>query len=265
MGNDFGWAVTQMLKGKEVRRTEWNRLRYDARLAIDSRGIYMPVSCLGQRLYRISEIDPVNITATDWEEYRPLPHAATPYTVNIDQAFKDVREFMTEISSRTGRWMPGMPGSFDLVRNSRIRMIFEEWNETATAIEKGDEAGELDGLVDFLYVIVGGAIETETVRDCMTMPFTGEPLHSALGWAIRMRSWSNIITSSAIEAATQHMTKSGLPVGAAWDEVHAANMRKFNGGHYDTEKGKWCKPEGWVGPDIAGILKRYPRKTNANQ
>ena len=45
----------------------------------------------------------------------------------------------------------------------------------------------------------------------------------------------------------------GIPLGAVWDEVQAANMRKVNS---ETGKvtrrpdGKILKPEGWYGPDI---------------
>ncbi len=263
MGNDFGWAVTQMLQGKEVRRPDWTN---QSRMAIRNGCFMLPDNGYGSINHDFGRLRPAYITATDWEEYRQLPHSATPYTVNIDQAFKDVREFMTEISRRTGRWMPGMPGNFDLVRNSRIRMIFEEWNETATAIECKDEAGELDGLVDLLYVIIGAGIETETASIGYPCVINLELLSAALSMAIRVRpNDDGTPITMSIDALKQYFAKSGLPVGAAWDEVHAANMRKLDGGKYDKAKGKLCKPEGWVGPDIDGVLKRYPRKTNANK
>lgn len=261
MGNDFGWAVTQMLKGKNCRCASW----HDKTAHWTIRGEKFEYTASREGTRPFDSLNHGAVIATDWEEYLPLPHAATPYTVNIEQAFEDVREFMTEISRRAGRWMPGMPGSFDLVRNSRIRMIFEEWNETATAIERKDEAGELDGLVDLLYVIVGGAIETEIPAGSFYRDVLGEHLSKAVACAIAARpGWYDSIHVS-INTLEQYFVKSGLPVGAAWDEVHAANMRKFNGGHYDAQKGKWCKPADWVGPDITGILKRYPRKTDASK
>lgn len=46
----------------------------------------------------------------------------------------------------------------------------------------------------------------------------------------------------------------GIDLSAVWDEVHAANMRKVGGPV--REDGKRLKPEGWVGPDIEGVLRR---------
>lgn len=46
----------------------------------------------------------------------------------------------------------------------------------------------------------------------------------------------------------------GIDLEPFWDEVHAANMRKVNGPV--REDGKMLKPEGWVAPDIAGVLAR---------
>lgn len=44
----------------------------------------------------------------------------------------------------------------------------------------------------------------------------------------------------------------GINGGPVLDEVHAANMRKV-GGPVRAD-GKCLKPEGWVGPDIGGVL-----------
>lgn len=45
----------------------------------------------------------------------------------------------------------------------------------------------------------------------------------------------------------------GIDVRPVWAEVHAANMRKVGGG--TNALGKILKPEGWVGPDIEGVLR----------
>lgn len=46
----------------------------------------------------------------------------------------------------------------------------------------------------------------------------------------------------------------GIPA-EVWDEVQRTNMAKFPGGRiFRREDGKILKPEGWVPPDIAGIL-----------
>lgn len=47
----------------------------------------------------------------------------------------------------------------------------------------------------------------------------------------------------------------GIPLGPLWKEVHAANMRKTTGPK--REDGKQLKPDGWVGPDIEGVLRKY--------
>lgn len=48
----------------------------------------------------------------------------------------------------------------------------------------------------------------------------------------------------------------GIDIEPVFEEVHAANMRKFAEGGYRREDGKWMKPSDWVGPDVAGILRR---------
>ena len=54
----------------------------------------------------------------------------------------------------------------------------------------------------------------------------------------------------------------GFPLQAAWDEVHAANMRKVGGPK--SADGKQLKPKGWVGPDIEGLLQRE-KEINQNE
>lgn len=44
----------------------------------------------------------------------------------------------------------------------------------------------------------------------------------------------------------------GIPLGAVWAEVHAANMRKVGGGRRGD--GKVLKPEGWQPPDVYGAV-----------
>ncbi len=48
----------------------------------------------------------------------------------------------------------------------------------------------------------------------------------------------------------------GLPLGAVFSEVHAANMRKVgpDGKVQRREDGKVVKPPGWRGPDVARVL-----------
>ncbi|MOA28990.1 Phosphoribosyl-ATP pyrophosphohydrolase [compost metagenome] len=51
---------------------------------------------------------------------------------------------------------------------------------------------------------------------------------------------------------------SALPLAALWEEVHSANMRKERGTEGTSKYGNKydiVKPEGWVGPDIAKVLR----------
>lgn len=54
----------------------------------------------------------------------------------------------------------------------------------------------------------------------------------------------------------------GIPLGAVFDEVHAANMRKVgpDGKVIRRPDGKVVKPEGWRGPDVAAVLARFGMK-----
>lgn len=45
----------------------------------------------------------------------------------------------------------------------------------------------------------------------------------------------------------------GIDIRPIWDEVHRTNMTKVKGPR--REDGKILKPEGWIPPDIQGILK----------
>lgn len=57
----------------------------------------------------------------------------------------------------------------------------------------------------------------------------------------------------------------GIDLALFWDEVHRTNMLKKDGPV--REDGKRLKPEGWVPPDIAGILNREyltPEKSRAS-
>jgi predicted HAD superfamily Cof-like phosphohydrolase len=46
----------------------------------------------------------------------------------------------------------------------------------------------------------------------------------------------------------------GIDLAPLFDEVHASNMAKLQGGH-KREDGKWIKPPGWKPPRIAELLK----------
>lgn len=48
----------------------------------------------------------------------------------------------------------------------------------------------------------------------------------------------------------------GIDIEPVFQEVHAANMRKFAEGGWRREDGKWMKPPDWTGPDVATILRK---------
>jgi len=48
----------------------------------------------------------------------------------------------------------------------------------------------------------------------------------------------------------------GLDIREVWEEVQAANMRKFPDGKPLMVDGKITKPPGWVGPDVSAALAR---------
>jgi predicted HAD superfamily Cof-like phosphohydrolase len=98
-----------------------------------------------------------------------------------------------------------------LLSNFRIKFMQEELDEYLLAATKNDLAGQLDALVDLVYVALGTAY------------------------------------------------LQGLPFQAAWDEVHACNMRKVKAGPNGEgskrgSKHDVIKPADWVGPDYSKIL-----------
>ena len=97
------------------------------------------------------------------------------------------------------------------VAEFRVKFMLEELTEYAQALENNDIEGQLDALVDLVYVALGTAY------------------------------------------------LQGLPFQAAWDEVHACNMRKVKAGPNGegSKRGSphdVIKPEGWQGPKYLGIL-----------
>ncbi len=56
--------------------------------------------------------------------------------------------------------------------------------------------------------------------------------------------------------ATGTLSACGVPDRPFIREVDQANLRKFSGDAHRDANGKWIKPTGFVGPDIAGVLKQ---------
>ncbi len=60
---------------------------------------------------------------------------------------------------------------------------------------------------------------------------------------------TNVVSTGTLSAC-------GVPDLPFIIEVDAANLRKFEGDAHRDANGKWIKPTGFVGPDIAGVLKQ---------
>lgn len=56
--------------------------------------------------------------------------------------------------------------------------------------------------------------------------------------------------------ATGTLSACGVPDLPFIREIDYANLRKFSGDAHRDANGKWIKPTGFVGPDIAGVLKQ---------
>jgi predicted HAD superfamily Cof-like phosphohydrolase len=110
-----------------------------------------------------------------------------------------VQEFMEAMGQHVGRYKPE-PADLNL----RRRLILEEADEFADAVDAGDFPKMVDALADILYVVYGAFVVF------------------------------------------------GVPAKAVFELVHDANMAKL-GGPKD-EHGKQLKPDGWVEPDVRGLL-----------
>jgi predicted HAD superfamily Cof-like phosphohydrolase len=121
----------------------------------------------------------------------------------------------------------------------RAALSLEESFETAVAFVGIDRAKEL----------MAWAVSKQEAKIAIDSSL-GEPsLERALDGSCDM-----------IYVAYGHFEEIGVDGEGFFDEVHAANMRKRDIEHLQVNSelpiGKACKPEGWVGPDIAGALAR---------
>ena len=108
----------------------------------------------------------------------------------------------------------------------RTRFMEEELDEYEKAFMEGDLEGQLDGLVDLLYVLLGTALMHGFLAD-------EGPKHDSP------------LLSSRFEEA--------------WNRVHAANMKKERVERADQSKRGTIydviKPEGWTPPDLSDLVK----------
>lgn len=150
----------------------------------------------------------------------------------MNRAQSQVRQFHQEVLA--GPTSPAEPR----LRNPhlRARLILEEAIETAFALVGSNDAQTIvqEQLVKVLREATAkGELEPDLIR------------------AIDGCTDVNYVVYGTLEDI-------GVDGEPFMDEVHAANMRKRDPGHGQqatkSPLGKVIKPEGWVGPDIAGVL-----------
>lgn len=118
----------------------------------------------------------------------------------------------------------------------RVRLILEE------VLEFAEAAG--------VQVIVGDSVDSMEVRrqDLMFYSINDPDLPKMLH---ELADTQYVTSGTAVEL--------GLPLTAAFSEVHAANMRKVGpDGKAVMRNGKVCKPEGWQPADVAKVLAVKP-------
>lgn len=192
----------------------------------------------------------------------------------------DVREFHRTLDLTTGdysnpTWLGG-----DALK-LRIRLLKEEHDELKEAVHRLDIVETVDALIDIAYIVLGTfdvagracrlrfGLLTDTGVYRGFRHF-GEPTYRGL------RS-VDFCVDQALYVMEQHADQGsefqrfdllegvmlevshcfcalGIDPRPMWDEVQASNLRKV-GGPID-EHGKKRKPPSWVGPDIAGLLKK---------
>ena len=83
------------------------------------------------------------------------------------------------------------------------------------------------------------------------------------GYGVAKKSAKPVILANIIQeccdvqfVTTGTLSACGVPDTPFRIEVDQANLRKFEGDAHRDANGKWIKPAGFVGPDIAGVLKQ---------
>lgn len=106
----------------------------------------------------------------------------------------------------------------------RVKLIAEELLELAVASD-----------VYFRYALEDG------FEQCHTVPTASSIIDAADAFADLLY----VVLGGAIAW--------GIDLNKVFDEVHAANMRKFDGGSKRAD-GKWQKPANWQPPDIRAVV-----------
>lgn len=133
----------------------------------------------------------------------------------MHSCISDVADFRTAMGLPIAREPDLSPTADDLSR--MVNLLHEEYEETRCAIGKLWDArrrGE------------------------------GEQAHALAEVADGLADLIYVACGAALEL--------GIPLGAVWAEVHAANLRKAGGPR--RQDGKVLKPNGWTPPDVLGAV-----------
>jgi predicted HAD superfamily Cof-like phosphohydrolase len=157
----------------------------------------------------------------------------TSQKMNPENRAADVREFTVGVARGEVRAVPSQPSNEVVL--ACLRMLLEEVIEVFESVELDEEGFAVQAICK---------------------------LNSAASW-LRDAGPEEIGKVDIPKWADGHidvkyisegnLAKFGVQSQPLWEEVQAANMRKAGGPIVD---GKLRKPEGWVGPDIEGALRR---------
>lgn len=188
-----------------------------------------------------------------------------------------VRLFMT-----AGGQLPS-PGFEDAeVRKLRLALVDEEVTEYLTAEDNDDLKGIVDGLLDTVVVAAGSIFAYQGESD-IQLKLSDYPVASQFDDYPMRLFQRGLVEHRAdeyfdAEGESDHwkvMVRLYRLTHAAWDtlrayvgteaaiecaaEVTRSNLDKIVDGKVikNPETGKILKPEGWVGPDIEGVLRRH--------
>lgn len=178
---------------------------------------------------------------------------------------KNVHDFILAMGQKINRDDPTL-------LPMRLALIKEEAEELIAAIESGDRVELADACIDLYYVAIGANVEQgkelggpigfgaahhsacpfhENKQTVLFLLSSTKQLEFATMGA-RVDEFLAISAAIARSAIATAMINA-IPFDAVWDEIHRSNMAKVDGPVRDD--GKILKPEGWVPPDVAGVLK----------
>ncbi len=179
-----------------------------------------------------------------------------------------------------GQYIADVPAFPDQrIRDLRMRLLQEEYNEFCDAYANNDLVEMADGLADMCYIIAGTCVSYGICPDePIDYPyeeiikqvdlFIHKPLNDVLGEVVakyEIREAANdleevktqlMLLMSAIFGVALHL---GLPLKTVFAEVHRSNMSKVeeDGLPRYREDGKLLKGSRYSPPDIRAIL--YPQ------